>query len=456
MSVALGFRYSDVNGSGNGNGNGNSSNKQRSSPLPPKSPDSVTVNPGFGRSNRKQRDSKKGRGVLEESSRNGASNQVKSPIPPRPLSRRSSRSKQRKNKKDPSRKSSLQPSIWRFDVSEEEEEEEKKEELLLSTRHVLVTSHSYSPELAGPSQNYEWQLPTQKSHRRAQSWDAGDYSLWLSSNQTASNWSEEQEDKGSDIYNAYHENLKESNKAEETNYQQSNDPRPRLDKSRETFQQLRQGICMARQSVMVENSWANYKTLAQLLHRLAGLYFENGEFLSAQATLEDALEMYQHVLACTGGDGRNTCLLDIADIICNLGSIELQYKNFELAIARFTEALDLQKRILGGKHPKVIASLDNLGYSLSKRKSYDQALVCYKDMFKAQLLHYETFNGQCYESLGKQLLMYEKLNDCKGATKAAKRALEKALNAPKGSGEYIEKLQRLRSDLKAKSKWWRR
>ncbi|CAJ1949717.1 unnamed protein product [Cylindrotheca closterium] len=440
MSVLMNFGHSNVV-----HANENSSyHQKRSSPFPPKSPDSVaTANPG------RTMPRKKDRKVLQERS-TGATNQARSPIPPRPLSLRSSRSKERR-KRDSTRKS--KPSIWRFDVNEEEE---KKEDSHMSTCRVLLTRHSFSPELSGPSQHFQWQLPTQKSHRRAQSWDAGDHSVCLSSNQYV-NSGEEQKYNGSD--DACRQNLNPTTTSgghvQEPSYQENN-ARPRSDQSRETFQQLRYAIRMARNKAMMENCWANYQILAQLLRRLAGLYFEQEEVFAAQATLEDALEMYQHVLACTSGNGKDSCLMEIADIICNLGSIELQHKNFELAIARFTEALDLQAGILGGKHPKVIASLDNLGYSLSKCKSYNQALFSYTDMLNAQLLHYETFNAECYETLGKQLLMYEKLNDWKGATKAVKRALEKALNVTKVSNEYIEKLQRLRSELKAKSNLSRR
>lgn len=384
--------------------------------------------------------------MLQEKSRNGADNKVKSPMPPRPSSRQPSRSTNLTSK------SSVLPPIWRS----HEKEEEKKDDYPSSTCRVLLSSHSFSPELVGVSQHYDFQLSAQKSHRRAQSWDAGDYSFWLSSANRTSNWSQERVHKVEDDAFEGHSSVPRDN--EETSYQRNCDlhERPRSENSRASFEQLRLSIRLARNQAVMDNSWNSYKVVAQLLRRLAGLYFENEEFFASQATLEDALEMYQHVLVCCVVEEKDACLLDIADIICNLGSIELQHKNFELAIARFTEALDIQKGIQKQDHVKTIASLDNLGYCYSKCKSFDDALVYYKDMLNAQLLHYDTFNAECYETLGKQLVMYEKLDDWKGAAKAAKRALEKALNVPNVSNEYIDKLQRLRSEIKRKCKLWRR
>jgi len=336
--------------------------------------------------------------------------------------------------------------------------EEKKEDFSSSPCHVLLTSHSFSPELALSSHHYEWQLPAQKSHRRAQSWDAGDYSFWLSSTPVDDSGDFLREHMHNASDHDYHGNSNEvrDTYTEERSCQSNSCPNEsrRSENSRESFQKLRHAIRIAKNKAMMNNNWGNYKTVAQLLHRLAGVYFENEEVFASQATLEDALEMYQHVLALSRGDERDACLLDIADIICNLGSIELHYKNYELAIARFTEALEIQKG--GQDHPKVIASLDNLGYSFFKCKYYKDALIHYEDMLNTQLFYYQTLNAECYETLGKQLLMYEKLNDLKGAAKVTKRAIETALNLPNVSNEYIDKLQRLRSEVKKKSKRWRR
>lgn len=200
-------------------------------------------------------------------------------------------------------------------------------------------------------------------------------------------------------------------------------------------------------------STQNYLMVAGLLRRLAGLYFENGELLAAQSTLEDVLDMYRDILPFSDGEDGDAYLLEIAEIICNLGSIELEHKNYELAVARFAESVDIQ-RGMPPRNVSYVASLDNLGYSLSKCKSCDQALACYREMLDAQLAHYRTFNDRCHETLEKQLLMHEKLGDREGAAKTAKMALESALNLPNVSNARIDALQRLRAQLKAKR--WRR
>jgi tetratricopeptide (TPR) repeat protein len=164
--------------------------------------------------------------------------------------------------------------------------------------------------------------------------------------------------------------------------------------------------------------------VAQILCHIACLYYEATEYFSAQATFEDALDIYREVFP-TEVD-RDSCMAQMTEVICNIGSIHNKRKNFSGAIECFREALDLQRGVMGHDHPRVIASLDNLGYSFSKARSYNQALTCYKEMLSAQLSHFGSFSTECCDTLKKQILLFEKMKNIDGAINATKKAIDRA------------------------------
>lgn len=214
-----------------------------------------------------------------------------------------------------------------------------------------------------------------------------------------------------------------------------------LGKFDEALQNLRQA------SKIVEKTLGrNHKTMGQILYTMACLYFEAGEFFSAQATFEDACDIFRQVFP-TETD-RNTCMVQMTEALCNIGSIQNKRKQFPAAIASFSEALDLQRGVLGHTDRSVIASLDNLAYSFAKNKSYNRALSCYKEMLNAQLSHHGAFTVECSETLKKKILMFEKLKDLTGALKATKKALEKATALPSTEPVLVHELYQLHSELK--------
>ena len=178
----------------------------------------------------------------------------------------------------------------------------------------------------------------------------------------------------------------------------------------------------------------HHKLVAQIMCHIACLYFEVGELVSAQATFEDALDVYRecsrdHVL--TEAD-RDACRVQLTEVLCNIGSIHNRRKHFVQAIACFQEALELQRRVLGPTHARVLFTLDNLGYSYSKHKDYGNALSCFQEMLQAQTTSASTgggrcgryyFTNDCCMTLKKQNIMYEKLKDLEGAIAATEAVL---------------------------------
>jgi tetratricopeptide (TPR) repeat protein len=210
------------------------------------------------------------------------------------------------------------------------------------------------------------------------------------------------------------------------------------------LQDLREALQISRKTL-----GRGHKTVAQILCHIACLYFEAGELFSAQATFEDALDIYRDVFPTD--TGRDACMAQMTETLCNIGSIQNKRKNFSGAIESFREALDLQRGIMGHDNPRVIASLDNLGYSFSKNKSYHQALTCYKEMLSAQISHYGAFTMDCCETLKKQILINEKLKDLDGAIKKTKKALVKIRqNLESPVDPVILEIEQMISELKRK------
>eukprot|EP00980_Cylindrotheca_fusiformis_P015256 scaffold4243_cov126-Cylindrotheca_fusiformis.AAC.2 len=200
---------------------------------------------------------------------------------------------------------------------------------------------------------------------------------------------------------------------------------------------------------IVRKAQGRSKTMARLLSTLACLYFEAGELRSAQATFEDAVEIYSEVFSQERN--RDGCMLQMTEAMCNVGSIQNKRKQFGPATSTLTQALDLQRGVMGHDNPRVIATLDNLGYSFSKSKSYTRAMSCYKEMLSAQLSLYGAFTPECCETLKKQLLMYEKLGDLSGAVKCASKVMDKAKSVPT-SDDCISEINKIYVELKRRYK----
>lgn len=217
-----------------------------------------------------------------------------------------------------------------------------------------------------------------------------------------------------------------------------------LQKFEDALQNLREALRITRKTL-----GRSHRTVAQIMCHIACLYFEAGELFSAQATFEDALEIYREAFATE--DDRDACMAQMTETLCNIGSIQNKRKNYAGAIGYFREALDLQRGIMGHDHPRVIASLDNLGYSFSKNKSYNQALTCYKEMLSAQLSQQGEFTLDYCDTLKKQTLIYQKLKNLDGAIKATKKALGKVkVRTLPSEAPVVAELELLLAELKAK------
>lgn len=219
-----------------------------------------------------------------------------------------------------------------------------------------------------------------------------------------------------------------------------------LGKFEEAFTDLRRALKIAQSQHEPGCKQAN-KTVAQMQCHLACLYFEKGELFAAQATFQDALDIYRKVWKqetepsghssgqpplSPSTKNRDALMLQLTDTLCNIGSILNRRKCFAQAIPHFQEALDLQRGILESDHPRIISTLDNLAYSYSKNREYARAVTCYRTMLRAQISQSGTFTEECLLTFRKRILMYDKLrliveavNDTKDVLRLQKTLLPK-------------------------------
>lgn len=161
-----------------------------------------------------------------------------------------------------------------------------------------------------------------------------------------------------------------------------------------------------------------HQEVAYIQTQLACIYFNSGEFLSSQASFEEALDAYRHLSL------REQCwMVKAAETLCSIGSIKLARNHFSKAIPFFGEASVIQKRFHGLIHPSVIVTLDNLAYAHLKCKKIKTASEIFEEMLHAQFSYHQVYNLDCYNTLKKLNLVYQKMDNLPAAIEATIEAL---------------------------------
>mmetsp|Transcript_9112 Transcript_9112/g.23063 ORF Transcript_9112/g.23063 Transcript_9112/m.23063 type:complete len:813 (-) Transcript_9112:202-2640(-) len=228
----------------------------------------------------------------------------------------------------------------------------------------------------------------------------------------------------------------------------------KLGSARSALQKFDEGLGDLRGALQITRRvlGRSHRTVAQIQCHIACLYFEAGELFSAQATFEDALEIYREIFQKEELADRDAVMAQLTETLCNIGSIQNKRKNFEGAIESFHEAVNLQQGIMGHDHPRVIQSLDNLGYSFSKSKSYNQALACYRQMLTAQISHHGAFSIECCDTIKKQTVIFSKIQNKEGAIKAVSSYLDSVKEKSGEDDPVVEELQQMLVDLQSTKK----
>jgi serine/threonine-protein kinase len=127
-----------------------------------------------------------------------------------------------------------------------------------------------------------------------------------------------------------------------------------------------------RQAVQVQNAARGEDIdLAQMVNDLGELLNEMGNADAAGARFSEALELRRRLLG-------NEHLL-VADSLNNLGVYHGMQGNFAAAEPLFRESLEVRRKVLGPEHPLVGESLNNVGRLLKEQGRYDEAEALYRE-----------------------------------------------------------------------------
>jgi len=159
--------------------------------------------------------------------------------------------------------------------------------------------------------------------------------------------------------------------------------------------------------------------VAEILSRIGFLYFQAGELLASQASFEESLDIYQTIQS-----GDELVKHAFAETLCNVGTIQTKKKQFDCAIASFQKALMLQHEVMGSDNPTAIATMDNLAFSFSKNRNYEQAVQVYNTMLRSQLSYYGHYHEEYSRTLSKICLLQEKQKNFEGAFECTQEILE--------------------------------
>eukprot|EP00541_Cyclophora_tenuis_P011081 CAMPEP_0116578228 /NCGR_PEP_ID=MMETSP0397-20121206/21584_1 /TAXON_ID=216820 /ORGANISM="Cyclophora tenuis, Strain ECT3854" /LENGTH=398 /DNA_ID=CAMNT_0004107583 /DNA_START=1 /DNA_END=1197 /DNA_ORIENTATION=+ len=162
-------------------------------------------------------------------------------------------------------------------------------------------------------------------------------------------------------------------------------------------------------------------SVADLQSQLGWIYFHTGELMASQAAFEDALIVYK--LQASKARQKAHWLLASAEAISNIGSVQLKRAMYGPASKSFSEALMIQRELLGGHHPIMIPIMDNLGYALSKNQMLVAAVESYEEMLHAQLTFHKIYSTECLETLKKLVTLHKKRKDLDAALDITEEAI---------------------------------
>jgi non-specific serine/threonine protein kinase/serine/threonine-protein kinase len=115
---------------------------------------------------------------------------------------------------------------------------------------------------------------------------------------------------------------------------------------------------------------ANDPQVAQSLHNLGKLRWDATDYEGAQKLISEALAIYRQNAGSE--ESAAACINDLAVVLQSRG-------DFKSAEAKFREALDLRRKLLGNEHPDVADNLINLGWALMVNGQHEEAEAMFRE-----------------------------------------------------------------------------
>jgi len=135
----------------------------------------------------------------------------------------------------------------------------------------------------------------------------------------------------------------------------------------------RKALVAFREALQIRRDFLGPKhpKVGKILNNVGCALYELNEMEGARLAFEEALQIQRETLrnsSPVAGDemetrsNSNSALLSIAATLCNLGSIQVRYSNFDEASVALEEALLIQQSVLGDEHPTVLNTIDSIDH----------------------------------------------------------------------------------------------
>jgi tetratricopeptide (TPR) repeat protein/CHAT domain-containing protein len=152
------------------------------------------------------------------------------------------------------------------------------------------------------------------------------------------------------------------------------------------------------------------------LQGLGNLYFEIGDYKSAEAMYKQSLEIRMNVF---GSDHP-----DAARSLNNLGNLYSDMGDYKSAEPMYKQSLEIRKKALGSDHPDVARSLNNLGNLYSDMGDYKSAETMYKESLEISKKVLGTEHLDVAKNSMNLAILYSDMGDNKSAETLIQQSLE--------------------------------
>ncbi|CAF1448996.1 unnamed protein product, partial [Didymodactylos carnosus] len=109
------------------------------------------------------------------------------------------------------------------------------------------------------------------------------------------------------------------------------------------------------------------------------IYLSIGRANYFKGELEEALNNYNLANTIIRTRSKTDTHSDIARVLHHIGNIYLEYKQYDMAIDNYTQALIMKQKTLSKDHPSIANTLDALGVVHKENDDYQNALIYFND-----------------------------------------------------------------------------
>eukprot|EP00980_Cylindrotheca_fusiformis_P006911 scaffold1442_cov128-Cylindrotheca_fusiformis.AAC.32 len=179
--------------------------------------------------------------------------------------------------------------------------------------------------------------------------------------------------------------------------------------------------------------------LAKAWHNIGCVNFQLGRLEEAQDAYRKAIEQQKEVFGEWGGvlskkgDDAKPGFLTMASTFCNQAYIELERRNYDVALSFFWDSLKIQRVLLEADNKLILTTMQNIGYSYCLQSNFVQARRVFQNLSMLQQESYVANAKKGWQISIKSLIYCQlRLSDFQSAFESL-QALEKLTCAEGGS-----------------------